>query len=396
VIVSVFGSLPYILSGTLGPVDAVFESVSGFTTTGATVLSGLSDLPRGLLLWRSFTQWIGGMGIILFTIAILPLLGIGGMQLFRAEVPGPVTDKLRPRLIDTARQLWLIYVGLTVAEACLLVMAGLDAFEAICHALTTLPTGGFSTNDLSMGGFNSAAAEWIVTLFMLLAGINFVLHYRLLTGRARQVWHDGELRYFLAIVVSMTVLVCLTLWLAGQETGAVIRRSLFQVVSIVTTTGYVTTNFELWPGLTHLILLLLMILGGMSGSTGGGLKTLRTLLGFRSLRVAFVRLIHPRVVRSVKYGGHPVSEDVLAGIYFTIAVVAAAIITAFGYDLVTALSAALSAIGNVGPGLAEVGAYDNFAHFPHVVKLVLSFCMIAGRLEVFTVLVLLVPEFWRR
>ncbi len=402
IMASCFGALPYLFTYTLGPIDAVFESVSGFTTTGSTVLSGLGELPRGLLFWRSFTQWIGGMGIILFTIAILPLLGIGGMQLFKAEVPGPIADKLRPRLVDTARRLWLIYVGLTVAECVALLLAGLGPFEAICHSFTTLATGGFSTRDLSVGAFHSPAVEWIITVFMLMAGTNFVLHYRLLSGRALEVWRDAELRYFLTVVMAATAVV--TIMLLGPERGPgeAIRLAVFQVTSILTTTGYVTADFEFWPNLVHLVFIVLMVLGGMSGSTGGGVKSLRALLGIRALRVSFARILHPRMIRTVKYGGRPVGEDVLAGIwafftaYFITAAAAAAVVAACGYDLLTAFSAALTAIGNVGPGLGQVGAYDNFAHLPGVVKLVLAFCMLAGRLEVFTLLVLLSPHFWRR
>lgn len=402
VVVSAFGAMPYGATGTLGPVDAFFEAVSGFTTTGSTVLSGLDSMPRSLLLWRAFTQWVGGMGIILFTIAVLPLLGIGGMQLFKAEVPGPIADKIRPRLADTARRLWLIYVGLTAAQIIALYAVGLPLFDALCHAFTTLPTGGFSTHDLSVGGFRSAAVEWIIIAFMLLAGMNFVLHYRLLSGRFREVVADAELWYFLLTVAGATAVVAMRLIADGWSLARGVREAAFQVVSIVTTTGYVTADFERWAPFTHVVLLVLMVLGAMSGSTGGGVKSLRALVGLRSLRVAFERLVHPRAVRTVKYGGRPVPEEVVAGIwafftaYFLIACLATLVVTAAGYDLVTAFSAALTALGNVGPGLGEVGAMDNFAHFPAAVKLVLAFCMLAGRLEIFTLLVLVVPGFWRR
>lgn len=401
VLCSIFGALPYVITGTLGPIDAFFESVAGFTTTGSTVLSGLDQRPHSLLLWRSFTQWIGGMGIILFTIALLPLLGIGGMQLFKAEVPGPVAEKVRPRLVDTARHLWFIYVGLTVAEWGLLLLAGMEPFDALCHALTTLPTGGFSTHDLSVGGFGSATVEWIITFFMLISGINFFHHYRLLSGQVRGVWGDGELRLFLGVTLGAVGVVTISLLRADHAFADALRLSAFQVVSVVTTTGYVSANFELWSSLTHFVFIVLMILGGMSGSTGGGIKSLRALLAIRALRSSFGRLLHPRAVLVVKYGGKAVDSDVLAGIwaffsaYFLLAAAAAAVLTMVGYDLVTAFSAALTALGNVGPGLGEVGAYDNFAHMPALAKLVLCFCMLAGRLEVFTLLVLISPRFWR-
>ena len=401
---SAFGALPYVLSGALGPVDAFFESVAGFTTTGSTVLVQIEGSPRGLLLWRSFTQWIGGMGIILFTVAILPLLGIGGMQLFRAEVPGPVKDKLSPRVVETARRLWVIYVGLTAAEWLALWLAGMGHFDAVCHALTTLATGGFSTRDASVGAFGSPAVEWIVIVFMTAAGMNFVLHHRLAIEGPRSLWRDAELRYYLA-VIAVATLACwpFAAHQAGTGTAAEgLRGTAFSVVSVVTTTGYGSVDFERWPPLCQLVLLQLMILGGMSGSTAGGVKSLRVLLGFRALAAAVQKLVHPRAVRPVKYGGRTVPDDVVAGIwafftaYFAIAAAATAVVAATGYDLVTAVSAALTTLGNVGPGLGAVGPYDNFSHFPGAVKLVLSACMIAGRLEVFTLLVLLQPSFWRR
>jgi trk system potassium uptake protein TrkH len=402
IVVSLIGALPYILTGTLGPVDALFESVSGFTTTGSTVIADVTVLPRSLLLWRALSQWLGGMGIILFTIAILPLLGIGGMQLFKAEVPGPVVDKVRPRLAATARSLWGIYVGLTAIEAILLRLAGMTTYDALCHALTTLPTGGFSTRNASVGEFGSPAIEWIITVFMLLAGINFVLHYRLITGRVRQVVRDVELRYFLAVVAVSAAIFTIATHVGGERLADTIRTAAFQTASILTTTGYATTNTEIWPALAVIVLLILMVLGGMSGSTGGGIKSLRALLAVTSLRTTLHRLIHPHAVRPVKYNGEVVPESVLSGIwsfltaYMLIAAAGSAIVAAFGYDIVTAISASLTAISNVGPGFGEVGSYDTFAHFPGPVKITLAVIMIFGRLEIFTLLAMLSREFWRR
>jgi trk system potassium uptake protein TrkH len=400
--VSIVGAVPYLVTGALGPVDALFESVSGFTTTGSTVIADVTVIPRALLVWRAMSQWLGGMGIILFTIAILPLLGIGGMQLFKAEVPGPVADKVRPRLAATARTLWMVYVGFTAAEWIALRLAGLSGFDALCHSFTTLATGGFSTRNTSVGEFGSATVEWIVIFFMLMAGINFVLHYRVLIGRGREVWRDSELRYFLGVVGVSTVVLFMTVHEDGARIWDSIRHAAFQTVSILTTTGYCTTDFETWATLPLLVLLCLMVLGGMSGSTGGGIKSLRALLAVSSLRTTLHRLIHPHAVRPVKYGGTVVSESVLSGIwafltaYLLIALIGAAVVAAHGYDLLTSISAAMTAIGNVGPGLGEIGAYDNFAHFPGLVKIVLAGCMLFGRLEVFTLLALLSREFWRR
>ncbi len=402
VIASIAGALPYVFAGVLGPIDAFFESVAGFTTTGSTVMTKIEGSPHGLLLWRSITQWVGGMGIILFTIAILPLLGIGGMQLFKAEVPGPVADKVRPRIAETARRLWIIYVGFTFVECVCLWSAGMGLFEAINHSLTTLATGGFSTRDLSVGGFHSPAIEWIITIFMTIAGINFVIHHQVLSGRVRHLWRDTELRYYFGIIALVTTVCTVVLLAEGTELGDAVRLGAFQTVSLLTTTGYATANFELWPPLLHIVFLMIMVLGGMAGSTSGGIKSLRAILGIRAIGAAVDRLMHPRAVRPVKYAGKPVSEEILAGIwaffsaYFLMAAAAAIFISGYGYDLETAFSAALTAMSNVGPGLGEIGAYDNFAHFPVGPKIVLGLCMIAGRLEVFTLLVLLMPSFWRR
>jgi trk system potassium uptake protein TrkH len=403
VLASVAGSAVYVMTGILGPVDAFFEAVAGFTTTGSTVMTNIEAAPRTLLLWRSFTQWLGGMGIILFTVAVLPLLGIGGMQLFRVEVPGPVKDKVRPRVIQTARSLWGVYVGLTFLETLALIVAGLSPFDAINHAFTTLATGGFSTRNASIGAYGSPTVEWIVIVFMALAGVNFVLHFRLLTRGPSTIWRDAELRYYLFVLAAATIIVVPILPADQAPTvEATVRNALFSVVSITTTTGYGTVDLERWPALGQMVLLQLMILGGMSGSTGGGVKSLRVLIGFRALSAAVYKLVHPHAVRHVKYGGRVVPDDVIAGIwafftaYFALAALAAAVVAAAGYDLVTAASAALTALGNVGPGLGAIGPFDDFSHLPGVVKLVLAFCMLAGRLEIFTLLVLLQPGFWRR
>ncbi len=400
---SLVGAVPYLALGVLGPVDALFESVSGFTTTGSTVLAGLESVPHGLLLWRALSQWVGGMGIILFAVAVLPLLGIGGMQLFRVEVPGPVKDKLRPRVIETARRLWAIYVGLTALQWGALRVAGMSGFDALCHAFTTLSSGGFSTRDASIGGFESAVIEWIVIVFMILAGINFVLLWRAFVEGPRVASRDIELRYYVAMLVVGTLVAALVLPPAhalGVE--ATIRNALFSIVAITTTTGYATVDFEQWPALGQLVLLQLMILGGMAGSTAGGVKSLRVLIGFRAVGVAVEKLVHPHSVRPVKYGGRAVPEEIVAGVwafftaYFAIAALAAAVVAGAGYDVTTAVSSALTTLGNVGPGLGDVGPYENFAHMPAHVKLVLAGCMLAGRLEVFTILVLIQPGFWRR
>ena len=396
-----FGSLPYVFSGTLSVADSLFESVAGFTTTGSSVLADVEGALRALLLWRSLTQWLGGMGIIVFTIAVLPLLGIGGMQMFRAEVPGPVTDKLTPRIAVTARRLWLIYFALTAGTFAALWIAGMGPFDAVCHAFTTVSTGGFSTRGASIGAFAAPAIEWVVIVVMVLAGTNFALHYRLLTGRGRGVVSDFELRFYLALLAAAVAVAAWLLMRAGAA-EAPVRTAAFQVVSLLTTTGFATADFELWPALAKFLVVPLLMVGGMAGSTAGGLKTMRVLIGLRALRAFVLRLSHPLAVRPVRYAGRPLGDDVVTGVvifflaYFAIAGVAAIVVAAAGYDVVTAVTAALTAIGNVGPGLGAIGPTETFAHFPSAVKLTLAFCMIAGRLEIFTVLVILEPHFWRR
>ena len=401
-IASAISALPFVFAGVLGPVDAWFEAVSGITTTGSTVITDIEALTQSLLFWRSFTQWIGGMGIILFTIAVLPLLGVGGMQLFKAEVPGPVADKIAPRLAVTARYLWYIYVGLTLAEAMLLKVGGMPLLEAFDHAFTTLATGGFSPRNASIAAYASPYLRAVIIVFMFMAGMNFVLHFKVVSGRGREVLKDPEFRWY---VVLMLVFFLPT-WAGLAAHGAPLLQAgedaLFTVVSLMTTTGYATANYELWPVGMQGPIILLLILGGMAGSTGGGVKTLRTLLAFRGLRSSFRRMESPHAVRPVTYHGRAVPPEVMAAVwgffaaYLTLAAIGALILNAGGIELVTSWSAALTALGNVGPGLAGVGPTDNFAWLSAYNKLVLSILMLCGRLELYTVLLVFSPGFWRR
>jgi len=401
VLASAFGAIPFVLAGVLGPIDALFESVSGFTTTGSSVLVDIEVVPRSLLLWRAMTQWLGGMGIIVFALAILPMLGVGGMQLFKAEIASPTTDKLAPRIAATARRLLFVYVGFSLAALLALWIAGMSFYEASCHALSTLSTGGYSTRNASIGAF-SPAVQWIVILFMVIGGINFALHFRLLRGEIRAVLRDTELRYFATVLATASALLAWLLFDAGLEPGSELRAATFQVVSIATTTGFGTADFEQWPVLATLVLVQLMVLGGMAGSTSGGVKDVRVILGFQVLRNTVARALHPRSVGVVKYGGESVPIDVLAGVwsfltaYVLLALLATAVLTAAGFDLVSSATAALTALGNVGPALGQLGPSESFAEVPGHAKLVLAFCMLAGRLEIFTLLILFVPGFWRR
>jgi trk system potassium uptake protein TrkH len=401
---ALFGALPYVLSGGIPSyIDAFFETMSGFTTTGSTILANIEGLPPSLLFWRSFTQWLGGMGIIVLSLAILPMLGVGGMQLFKAEVPGPTADRLTPRIQDTAKLLWGVYVLLSAVETGLLMAGGMNFFDAINHTFTTMATGGFSTRNASVGAFNSAYIEWVITLFMFLAGANFSLHYLALRGRPLDFWRNEEFRFYLWLTLGVTGLMTLFNFAGSYDNlGDSLRYSAFQVVSIMTTTGYGTADYELWPVICQYLLVACMFIGGCAGSTGGGMKVARVLLLFKHAHVQLYRLIHPRAVRLVKLGNRPVEKDVMQSIlgffalYVGIFVTASFIMAALGMDLVSAGSAVVTALGNVGPGLGTVGPVQHFGHVHPLGKMVLALCMLLGRLELFTVLVLVIPSFWRK
>jgi trk system potassium uptake protein TrkH len=398
------GSLPYMFTGVLpGFTDAFFESASGFTTTGASVISGLDALPHGILLWRSMTQWLGGMGIIILSIAILPLLGVGGMQLYKAEMPSPVKDKLTPRITETARTLWIVYVILSTAEFILLLFGGLDPFDALCHTFTTMATGGFSTHDASIAYFQSPYVQTVITLFMIIAGINFTLHHSLLLGDFRTVFRNSELRFYLGVLLVATLLVTYDLWhTVFDRLLESFRYAAFQVVSIMTTTGFVTDNYERWPGLSRFLLLLLFFVGGSAGSTGGSIKCLRILLILKHSAVELYRLVHPHAVTAVKLGKQIVAPETMASVwgffilYLGLTVTATVLLLLLGLDPLTSFSATASTIANVGPAFGLANPSTTYAGFPCPAKWILSFCMIAGRLEIYTIMVLLTPEFWKK
>ncbi len=398
------GALPYLFCGISDSVtDAFFEAMSGFTTTGSTVFSGLDAMPHAILLWRSISQWLGGMGMILLSIAILPLLGVGGMQLFKAETPGPVADKIRPRVRDTAARLWGIYLFFTLSEAFILMGLGLSPFDALCHSFTTLSTGGFSTHDASVGFYQSAAVDWVVTLFMLAGGINFVLYFRLLSGRWRTLTRESELKFFALLLATACLLTVVILRLAtDHDWFDAARYGVFQVVSVITTTGFGTNDFEGWPFLLQAILLTVMFTGAMAGSTSGGMKSVRVVLlfkqGFQQLRL----MVHPHAVTRVRLSGHTVAPEIIYAIwgffflYLVVFTVASIALAGLGLDLITATTAVITSLNNVGPGLGVVGPTETFAPLPAAAKWVLSFCMLLGRLELYTVLVLLLPDYWKR
>jgi trk system potassium uptake protein TrkH len=399
-----FGALPFLFSGSIGTLtDAFFESLSGFTTTGASILNSIESLPQGVLFWRGLTQWLGGMGIIVFSIAILPFLGVGGMELYKAEIPSPIVDKLQPRISETAKTLWKVYLLITLIEIGLLFVGGMSLFDSICHTFCTMPTGGFSTHGASIAYFDSAYFEGVITVFMLLAGVNFALHFKFLKGDLRIFGRDPECRIFLFILAALVLVVTANTYGAVYHSIAgAFRRAVFQVISIITTTGFVTADYETWPALSQIILFLCMFIGAMAGSTGGAIKIMRIVLlakyGFREI----FRLIHPHAVKSIRLGGKPVPEEVLNSIggffilYLGLYVVAVLIMSFFGLDVMTSLGSVAATMGNVGPGFGLVGPIKNYFSVPDVGKWVLAFCMLLGRLEIYTVIIMLAPAYWRK
>ena len=377
--------------------------MSGFTTTGATILADIETVPESVLFWRALTQWLGGMGFIVLSLAILPLMGIGGMQLFKAEMPGPTADRLKPRIQDTAKLLWGIYVLLTAVLVILLLFGGMNFFDALCHAFTTLATGGFSTRNASVAAYNSAYIDWVLSLFMLLAAINFSLYYLALRGRLRDFYRNEELRIYLALVIAMIMLV---MW---ANHGVVytsifdnLRYSVFQVTSIISTTGFGTADYVGWPATSQLLLFFAMVVGGCAGSTAGGIKVARLLLLFKHAQVQIYRLIHPRAVRLVKLGTKPVDREVMHSILGFFAVwmgvffIATLLMATAGLDLVSAAGSVVATLGVVGPGFGSVGPVENYTDIIPFGKTVLILCMLLGRLELFTVLVLFVPSLWHK
>jgi trk system potassium uptake protein TrkH len=404
IMAGLFGMLPYLFSDVVPDItNAYFESVSGFTTTGASILNDIESLPKGILLWRSQTQWLGGMGIIVLSIAILPFLGVGGMQLYKAEIPSPVVDKLKPRISETAKALWKIYVLITALEIVLLSIGRMPLFEAFCHAFSTMPTGGFSPKNASIAHYGSAYFDAVIIVFMLLAGINFSLHYRLINGERKIFGSDPECRVFLLLVVFFILLVTWDIYgrIFTSLTGA-FRHAAFQVSSIITTTGFVTADYDQWPALSKLLLVACMFLGAMAGSTGGGLKTMRVMLLIRHGYREIFRIIHPHAVTTVKLSGRPVPPEILSSIwgffilYIALFLAASLAMASLGLDFVSALASVAASIGNIGPGLGLVGPVKNYFGVPLIGKWILIFCMLLGRLEIYTVIVLLTPEFWRK
>ena len=401
---SLFGTLPYLISGEIpGFSDAFFETLSGFTTTGASVINDIESISKGILMWRSLTQWIGGMGIIVLTVAILPLLGIGGMQLFVAEAPGVTPDKLKPRITDTAKRLWLIYLGLTLLEAILLKIGGMNYFDSINHALTTMATGGFSTRQASIAYFNSPFIQYVIIIFMFLAGTNFTLTYFGLHGQLKKVWDNEEFRFYFGFMVGFAILITgIVFFVTNNSFESSVRDSLFQLVSIITTTGFVSADYTGWAPLLTVIFFMFMFVGASAGSTAGGVKVVRHIILLKNSILELRRQIHPNAVLPVRLNKRAVSAEITFNvmafmiIYFMIFALGSISISALGYDFNTSIGAVATCLGNIGPGFGKVGPLDNFAFISAPAKWILSFLMLLGRLELFTVLILFTPYYWTK
>lgn len=404
VVLSLFGSLPYYLSGAI-PVytDAFFETMSGFTTTGATILQDIEAVSPSLLFWRSCTQWIGGMGMIVLAVAILPILGVGGMQLFVAEVPGVSYDRLQPRIRETAKRLWYIYTGLTLLLSALFMMGGMTFFDGINHALTTLATGGFSPKNASIGHYDSAYIQYLTSIFMFVGGTNFILIYYLIRGNVKNIIQNEEFKIYAGMVLLITLFV--TLLLFSQSYYSLeesFRKGLFQVIAIITTTGFSTADFTEWGAILTWLFFLLMFTGAMAGSTSGGMKLVRHIIVAKNSVLELKRLIHPAAIIPVRFNQKPVRSEITYNIlafviiYITIFGASSLLMTFIGLDVKTAIGAVATSLGNVGPGLGQVGPSENFSSLPWESKWILAFLMMMGRLELFTVLILFTAYFWRR
>ena len=403
---SIFGALPYLLSGAIPDVsDAIFETASGFTTTGASILPDPGVLPMGISFWRALTQWLGGMGVIVLGVAILPLLGTGGMQLARAESPGPTPDRLTPRFQETAKRLWLIYAVVTLIELVLLWAGDMSGFQAVIHSLTTMSTGGFGTEATSIAGFSSYT-KWVITFFMLVAGVSFALHFRA-WSRPHEYWKNSEFRLYVFVIIGAVVLVAGGLF-RDQEPMEAVRDAAFNTVSLITTTGYASADFGMWRPALQIMVVGLMFLGGMAGSTAGGMKTFRIGVLSKAAFADLRRLVHPRGVFVTRFGGKRVNEPIIEAVqsyflFYMFLFMTSTFLLAFidanlaeGLDLVTATSAVAASLGNIGPGLGDVGPAGNYSGMPGLAKWLLSGLMIVGRLEIFPVLVLFTRDLWRR
>ena len=403
VLMSAFGALPFVISGEIPAfADAFFEMVSGFTTTGSTILIDVEALSRGALFWRSFSHWVGGMGVLVFAMAVLPMTDGRAMHLMRAEVPGPTCGKLSSKLSDSAKILYGIYFAMTAVEVVFLCAGGMSLYESLIHAFGTAGTGGFSNRGFSIGAYQNPYFEWVIGIFMLLFGINFNLYYFILMRHFREAFGSEELRAYLGIVLFSTVTIAANILSMAGSVGEAVRTAFFQVSSIITTTGYATTEFNLWPTYSRILLLLLMFVGGCAGSTAGGLKVSRVIIFFKAARQDLNKMLHTHAVTAIRFEGKPLDEKTLQGVhnyfnvYMLLIMLSTVLVSLDGFDLITTFTAVITCLNNVGPGMELVGPMGNFSHFSDPVKYLLSFDMLAGRLELYPMLALFAPRLWRR
>ena len=401
---SLISAIPYYLSGTIPSfIDAFFESMSGLTTTGATILSDIEALPKAILFWRSLTHWLGGMGIVVLTVAIFPLLGIGGLQLIKAEAPGPAVDKITPKIAGTAKILWITYITLTALQTALLLFGGLNFFDAITHTFGTLATGGFSPKNGSVGYYNSAYIDWVITVFMLMGGISFIVYFKIITGKFQSILRSTEIKAYLTIFAVSSLIIAINLYGRSYQTiSDSIRFAGFQAASIMTTTGFITSDYSQWPILSQSIIFILMFVGGCSGSTAGGIKVIRivTLLkqGINEIKL----LIKPRGIYSIRIDNKVVKKQLVYSVsgfvllYLFLILLIAVIVASGEHDLFTSFVSAIAVVGNVGPGFGDINPVNNYGFFQDYIKWFLTFGMLAGRLEVYTVLAIFLPVFWRK
>lgn len=399
IIASLLGALPYWIGGYCSYTEGFFETMSGLTTTGATIFAEIESLPRGILLWRAVTHWIGGMGIIVLSLAVLPFLGVSGMEMYKAEVPGVTAGKVSPKLHQTAVMLWLVYIALTITETILLKIFGMNIFDAVCHSFSTIATGGFSTKNNSIAYYTSSYIQWVIIVFMFLSGINFSLYFCLLRKDFHGFLNDGELRGYIFLTVTASTLIGLSLYACGKfdDIWYIVRQSLFHVISVMTTTGFIVEDYDLWPYFTQFVIIILMFVGASGGSTGGGCKVSRFMILGCCLKAEVKKLLHPRALITARFDGKPLAQDTLNSamsffvLYMLILGICTLILTSFGLDILTSFTGVLTCLSNVGPGLNRLGTTEHFAWLPDTVKWTLSFCMLAGRLELFAVMLLFLP-----
>ena len=401
-LISIFGAIPFLLAGTFDNfIDAFFETVSGFTTTGASVLKDIESQPHGILFWRSLTHWLGGMGVLVFTLSLLPAVGMSSLNILKAESTGPTPGKLVPKIAETARILYIIYILLTGLEIIFLKIGGMPLFDAVTHTFATVGTGGFSTKNKSIAAYNMPSIEWVIMIFTFLAGVNFSLYYDVLMGKFKSLFKDREFQFYCTVIGIAIILITINITDSWGNILLSFRQAAFQVVTIITSTGFATLDYSIWPAFSKMILFILMFFGGCAGSTSGGIKILRVMIVFKYIKREFYKLIHPNSVISIRIGGQTIPENVVQNViafvllYFLIFAGLSLILLTQDMNIISSTSAVVASLSNIGPGFGSVGPAMNYAGLTTFTKILLSFTMILGRLEIYTVLILITPIFWK-